>query len=92
MKHNPWRVLWTGVVLGAAMADSVQYALDRMVVDLEDLRYRGIFSEVRERQKKGGEAAKSNFVVISERATSVSTAGSLVGADAQLADRYPPSR
>ncbi|CAM9339971.1 unnamed protein product [Scytosiphon promiscuus] len=27
------------------MADSVQYALDRMVVDLEDLRYRGIFSE-----------------------------------------------
>ena len=28
------------------MADSVQYALDRMVVDLDDLRYRGIFSEV----------------------------------------------
>ncbi|CBN75272.1 conserved unknown protein [Ectocarpus siliculosus] len=27
------------------MADSVQYALDRMVVDLEDLRCRGIFSE-----------------------------------------------
>eukprot|EP00903_Cladosiphon_okamuranus_P011411 g10754.t1 len=27
------------------MADSVQYALDRMVVDLEDLRFRGIFSE-----------------------------------------------
>lgn len=29
------------------MADSVQHALDRMVVDLEDLRYRGIFSEVK---------------------------------------------
>ncbi|CAM9944310.1 unnamed protein product [Pylaiella littoralis] len=27
------------------MADSVQYALDRMVVDLDDLRYREIFSE-----------------------------------------------
>lgn len=28
------------------MADSVQHVLDRMVKDLEDLRYRGIFSEV----------------------------------------------
>lgn len=28
------------------MADSVQYALDRMVADLEDLRQRGIFSKV----------------------------------------------
>lgn len=28
------------------MADSVQHALDRMVSDLDDLRHRGIFSEV----------------------------------------------
>lgn len=34
------------------MADSVQYALDRMVGDLEDLRYRGIFSEVRVRDEQ----------------------------------------
>lgn len=39
----------TSSLLPSTMADSVQYALDRMVVDLEDLRYRGIFSEVRER-------------------------------------------
>lgn len=32
---------------GLDMGDSVQYALDRMVADLEDLRYRGIFSEVK---------------------------------------------
>lgn len=31
------------------MADSVQYALDRMVADLDDLLHRGIFSEVTSR-------------------------------------------
>lgn len=31
------------------MADSVQYALDRMVADLDDLLRRGIFSEVSSR-------------------------------------------
>lgn len=37
-------------LVASTMADSVQYALDRMVVDLEDLRYREIFSEVREKK------------------------------------------
>lgn len=31
---------------GSIMADSVQYALDRMADDLNDLLRRGIFSEV----------------------------------------------
>lgn len=54
---SPHSARWCALV-AITMADSVQYALDRMVVDLEDLRYRGIFSEVRERAPEG---ARSNL-------------------------------